>query len=169
MKKCSLLSPSKRRQFSALAVLCLASGFLLILDNIGVLNGIWKFWPVFPLFLGFGGAFFFKKGGKVDAKGLGIGTFLILVSIFFFVLNFTSWKLVAKLWPAFIGMLGFSIITASHFTAKKRWFAISGLFFIFLALIFFIVFTVNAKLWPISLILFGIWIFVLPERNDRES
>jgi len=156
---------SGRGQFAALAALCLISGFFLILDNYGILSGAWRFWPVFPLCLGLGGIWFFRKGGTKDVLTVGVGSFLFLISIFFFVLNYTSWSHMVKFWPTFIGVLGVSILAASCFAKRRRWLAISGIFFVFLSVIFFAVFTVNARLWPVSLMLFGIWILLVPERS----
>jgi len=156
---------TKKGQFVLLAVLCLISGVLLVLDNLEIVPGIWKFWPTFSLFLGLGGIWFFKKSGKKDLKPAGVGLFLVLVSIFFFVLNFTSWKHMITLWPTFIGILGVSALFVSLYSEKKRWFAVSGFFFLFLSIIFFLVFALNGKLWPTSLILFGVWLLLVPERK----
>lgn len=155
----------RRGQFTALAVLCLIAGLLLTLDNIGVVTGIWRLWPILSLFLGLGGIWFFRSGRTTDVIPLGIGTFLILISIFFFVLNYTSWSYMPKLWPTFIGIFGASIIAGACFIEKKRWFVTSGFFFIFLSAVFFVVFTVDASLWPVSLMLFGIWLLLLPIRS----
>lgn len=165
----SLISKRKRGQFTLLAILCLIVGFLLTIDNLGILTGTWKLWPIFSLFLGIGGVWTFRAGSKRDLIVLGIGTYLIFISIFFFVLNFTSWSLMSKVWPTFIGVLGFSSLIITYFAEEKKWFAVSGLFFIFLSLIFFMVFTIEAKLWPISLILFGIWVLLIPKRSSCEK
>lgn len=158
--------PSRRGQFSALAVVCLLAGVLLTLDNIGIINGVWRLWPVFPFFLGIGGIWFFKKA-RNDLLPLGIGTYLILVSILFFALNYTKWSYMAKLWPSFIGIFGISILIVACFAKTKKWCVASGLLAIFLATVFFMVFTIDASLWPISLILFGVWLLLIPERSPK--
>ena len=155
----------RRGEFAVLAILCIMSGVVLMLDNIGIITGIWRLWPIFPFFLGLGGIWFSGRTGKRDLLTLGIGAFLILSSILFFILNFTSWKLLATAWPVFIGIFGITILIVAYFSRARQWLAISGLFSIFLATIFFMVFAVNAKLWPVSLVLFGIWILLIPKRS----
>lgn len=158
-----------RGQFTALAILSLIVGLLLTLDNLGILTGTWKLWPVFPFFLGLGGVWFFNLGKEKDLITLGIGSYLVLISIFFFFLNFTSWGLMTTLWPTFIGVFGVSVLAVSYYAERKKWLIVSGLFFIFLAFVFFMVFTIEAKLWPVSLILFGIWLLIIPERRASEK
>lgn len=159
---------NKRKKFTALAVLCLLSGALLTLDNIGVLSGVWRLWPIFPFFLGIGGFVFFKKGKKLDLIALGISSYILLTSILFFILNFTGWSVLAQLWPIFIGGFGVTLLVVACFTTKRRWFIASGVFFAFLSATFFMVFSLDAKLWPISLVLFGIWLLLIPLRSRNE-
>jgi hypothetical protein len=156
-------------QFTALAVLCLIVGLLLTLDNIGILEGTWKLWPIFPLFLGLGGLFFFKSSDRKDLVPLGISIYFVLCSLFFFFLNFTTWSVMSDVWPTFIGIFGVTILITAYFAERKKWFALSGLFFVFLALVFFLVFAIEAKLWPLSLMLFGVWILLIPERSTGEK
>lgn len=158
-----------KSDFTVLAVLCLVIGALLVLENFGFIHGVLSLWPVFPLFIGFGGISFYRKRPKKDPKALGVGIFLILTSIFFFALNYTSWSYMAKLWPAFIGIFGITLLITSASLKTKRWIAMSGLLFVFMSAVFFLVFTLNTGLWPISLILFGIWLLVLPRRSSHEK
>lgn len=155
-------------QFTALAVLCVVCGALLTLDNVGVLDGVWRFWPIFPLFLGVGSVFFFRSGGKKDIIAFGLGIFLIQISLLFFILNYSSWSLMATLWPVFIGIFGATLVFISYYSQRLKWLLVSGLFFVFLCLTFFMVFTIDEKLWPISLILFGIWVLLLPVKKGGE-
>lgn len=165
----------KRGKFTALALLSIAAGTILTLDNFGVTSGAWRLWPVFPLFIGLGGILFFRKQkaaspadrrvNRADPIPFGIGAYLVMVSIFFFYLNYTRWELLSKAWPAFIGFFGLSVLIASIFSEKKRRFALSGLFLTFLSVIFFMVFTLDARLWPISFILFGVWVLLIPGRQ----
>lgn len=152
-----------------LAFVFVLSGFLLTLSNMGIMTGSWKLWPVFSLFLGVGGLIFFRKNGKADPLALAIGLFLIMISAFFFYLNFTGWAQMATLWPVFIFSAGTAILAGSLYSRKRRWFAMSGLLFVFMSVVFYMVFTLNGRLWPVSLILFGFWLVLVPERSSHEK
>lgn len=158
---------TRRGQFTALAILCIVCGLVLIMDNLGITAGAWKLWPAFSLFLGLGALLLFNRGGRRDLKVVGIGVCLVLVSVFFFFLNYTTWSHMALLWPAFIGIFGATILVVAYYAEEKKWYLTSGVFFIFLASAFFLVFTVNAGLWPISLVLFGLWLLLMPERSKH--
>jgi len=165
--------PKRRGKYAALAVLSIAAGAILTLDNFGVTSGAWRLWPIFPLFLGAGGILFFGVQRTAVAAGrhrrktnpipLGIGTYLVMVSLFFLYLNYTRWGVLSRAWPAFIGFFGLSVIVVSVFSEKKRWFVASGLFLTLLSICFFMIFTLDARLWPVSFILFGIWILLMPQ------
>ncbi len=67
-----------------------------------------------------------------------------------------------------VALLGLVSVLASAFAEKSRrvlW--LSGLLLTIVALVLFLVFTVNTKLWPISLVLFGTWV-LLVSRAPRE-
>jgi hypothetical protein len=154
-------------RFRALAVLSILSGVLLLLDAYGYLNGIYKLWPAFPLILGIGLFLLFFQKHRQEVALLGIGAYLVCASIFFFYLNFTSWAILADAWPLFIGFLGISFLAPVVLGRKRRIFTPIALFLIFLCAVFILVISVDSKLWPISLILFGICLLLIG-RFDRK-
>ena len=89
------------RKFAILAYLLVIVGFLMILENFGVLKGVHLLWPAFPLTLGIGLLMLFFQSERRDLKAWGIGVFLILNSFIYFWCNFTSWRILGKIWPLF--------------------------------------------------------------------
>ncbi|MGQ9589986.1 MAG: hypothetical protein ACUVYA_06795 [Planctomycetota bacterium] len=151
-----------RGEFRALGVLSIIVGFLLLLEEAGYLVGVHLLWPVFPAFVGFGLAVLFFERGRRDPLMLGIGGYLLAVSGVFFVCNYTSWAPLARAWPVFIALFGVVSVAASPFAERTRrilW--ASGLFLIVLAAAFFLVFQVDARLWPLTLVLLGTWILLV--------
>jgi hypothetical protein len=157
-----------KQSFVVLGVASIIIGGLLILENFGILSGIHNLWPVFPLILGIGFWFLFFGKRKIDKVLAGIGTFLICLSAFFFYLNFTSWYKLSFLWPLFIGFAGVSFISGGLFS-KLKIVTYIGIGLILLSAIFILIFSVDIKLWPVSLILFGgsIVIIILNDRRRK--
>lgn len=151
-----------RGEFRGLGVFSILVGLLLLFEQAGYLPGIHRLWPVFPALVGFGLVAVFLERGRRDPLLLGIGGYLLAVSIVFFVCNYTSWAPLAKAWPVFIALFGAVSAAASPFAERTRrilW--SSGLFLIVLAAVFFLVFQVDARLWPLSLVLLGTWILLV--------
>ena len=93
------------------AFILIVIGMIFLLDSLEIIAGISKMWPIFVFLLGLGFLMLFypEKNKKRNALQLGIATGLILLSILFFYLNFTAWVKLAKLWPIFLIIVGFSI------------------------------------------------------------
>lgn len=146
---------------SILAILCIISGSILLFESYGYFEGIYRIWPVFPLIMGIGFLLlFFQKSGH-DSALLGIGTYLVLVSALFFFLNFTSWSILANIWPLFIGFLGLSFLAPIIWAGKRGVFILIAFFLLFLCGAFLLVFTIDTRLWPISLVLLGICLLLI--------
>jgi hypothetical protein len=148
-------------EFRLLGVLAIAVGFLLLLEEAGILEGVRKLWPIFPAAVGLGLILLFARQRK-DLVLLGIGSYLLVSSAVFFVCNYTSWNILAHSWPLFVALLGVtSAIVAVFADRTRRVLWLSGLFLNIVALVLFLVFTVNTRLWPLSLVLFGAWILLV--------
>ncbi len=151
-----------RGEFRVLAVLSVVVGAMLLLENFGVLEGVHRFWPVFPAFTGVGLVLLFYRKGKGDLVLMGIGSYLMGVSVVFFVCNFSSWGILARAWPAFVALLGVSSALASIHARRARsvlW--LTGTFMVTMAVVFTLVFGIRPSLWPSSLVMFGIWILLV--------
>jgi hypothetical protein len=159
-------------EFRVLGILSIAVGSLLLLETIGIFEGVHKLWPVFPTFVGIGLLLAFYQRRRREILILGMGAYILFASFVFFACNCTSWEILSSAWPLFIGLLGLVSALASMFAARARralW--LSGLFLISASVVLYIVFEVNAKLWPISLVLFGGWILLVTwaRRNGRND
>ena len=155
-------------RYRALAIISIVCGALMLLDTYGYLGGVYKLWPVFSLILGVGLCLLYFKKQRFEIALLGIGTYFICVSFFFLFLNYTSWSILTDAWPLFIGFLGLSFLAPVIFGKKRGIFVLIALFLIFLSSIFILAFSADSKLWPISLILFGICL-LLVGRFDHDG
>ena len=144
----------------SLAMIFIIIGTLITLENFSIISGVSFHWPGLLLILGCGFTLLFFQREKVDPVLLWLGTFIMILGIFFYYLNFTSWASLATLWPVFLGIVGISFFTVGFFT-RKITLAYFGSAFIALFIIFFLVFGVSKKLWPMSLVVFGLSLLLL--------
>ena len=147
-----------RGQFGIFAFLCILSGVVLMLDNYGLMQGAHRLWPVFPLAIGCGFILIFFQRYRHDLKIMGIGTYLVGVSIFFFFCNYTSYSIVKRFWPVFLFLFGLSVLSVVPFSPRKLLYFAIAFALLSLSVVFFLVFAYDARLWPISLVFFGICI-----------
>ncbi len=153
-----------------MAVLSIIVGLLLLLENFGYIKNVNLLWPVFPLVIGIGLIMLFFQSGRRDLKILGIGLFLAQSSVIFFFYNFSSWSIISKTWPLFLLCLGISSFSAAFFRRDAKILKNSGLFLMFLALAFILIFSLDARFWPVSLVLFGIWLLTIKgAMNEKKS
>ena len=149
-----------KRTVVFLAALLIIAGTVVTLENFSIIRGISSHWPVLLLIIGCGFVMLFFQRNKVDPVLLWLGSFLVILSIFFYYLNYTSWAQLASLWPVFLGIVGLSFLSIGIFI-RNRIFAYFACGFIALFIIFFLVFSVSKKLWPMSLVVFGISLLIL--------
>jgi len=150
-----------------LSILLILSGVILLLESYGIVEGISRLWPVFPCILGIGFILLFARK-RSDITLLIIGTFLVWVSLLFFFLNFTAWRLLADLWPLFVLFLGFSFLAPVLWVGKRGVFVPLAIILIILGAAFLLVFTIDPRLWPATLVLFGISLLII-NRYDRAQ
>ena len=105
----------KTSSFTALAIILIVLGLILMLETFNIVNGIIKLWPLLSLVIGIGFCLLFYQRKKKDLILLGLGTFITLISVFFFYLNFTSWWNLSYLWSMFVTILGLSFVPPFYF------------------------------------------------------
>ncbi|MBN2384321.1 hypothetical protein JXQ70_15700 [bacterium] len=153
------------KTFTPLGLTCILVGGLLILENYGLIPSISMWWPLFPFLVGLGMVRLFNDRGQQDLTLIGMATYLIAVSLFFFYLNWTNWIQLKELWPVFVGLLGLSFLAVFYFSRGKgsgrKLIIVLSIFLMILSLLLFIIFKVDARLWPLALVLFGISIILI--------
>lgn len=151
-----------RNKFNILAFSLMLGGFLLLFESLGFIEGVSRLWPLLALIMGIG--FFTLFNHQKEIGFLWLGSFIMMLSIFFLYLNFTSWKQLVKLWPIFIAIFGLSFLSC-YLKEKKKMFILVSLFAILLSAAFIIIFNLSVRLWPISLIIAGLFIYVISRYN----
>ena len=157
-----------KKSVSVLAGLFIIAGMVLVLENFALLRGVSKFWPGLILITGSGFILLFFSRQRRDPALIWLGSFMALLSVFFLCLNNTAWDTLSYLWPVFLGVVGVSFLVTSIFV-KGRTYAYLAVFFISVFLALYFVFTVSLKLWPLSLVLFGISLLIIDYFNRRNS
>jgi len=142
------------RSILILALVFILAGAVLSLENMHIISGVSRLWPVFPLIVGAGFCILFLEKRAKDLALLYLGASLCQSSILFFYLNFTTWTKLSTLWPAFLGIAGVSFV-AIYAISQIRLFAILGVSLCLLAAVFYLVFGVSHNLWPLSFVAFG--------------
>jgi hypothetical protein len=151
-----------------LAAILMAVGALLTLENLGLLHGVSRHWPLFLLILGSGFLLLYRSRQAGDAAMLWLGSFILLSGAFFYFLNFTSWRLLGRLWPVFLGLAGLSFL-AVGVARRSMLFHLLATALVGLFMVFTLVFAVSLKLWPTSLVVFGASLLMLDYMRRKEK
>ena len=149
-----------KKTIIVLALLFIIVGTLITLENFNVINGITKHWAVFLLITGSGFTLLFFQRNKADLVLLWLGTFVFILGIFCYYLNFSSWGRLSVLWPFFLGIVGLSFLSIGLFS-KIPLFIYFAMSFLALFAVFSLVFSISYKLWPMSIVVFGISLLLL--------
>ena len=142
------------RSIFVLALLLIIAGTALTLENIGIIVGASKIWPIFLLFLGGGFIVLFLEHRRREVSLIFLGTTISLLGLFFFYFNFTTWAHMATMWPVFLGIAGAGFF-AMYISGKAHLFLFLAVALVMLAAVFYLVFGISLHLWPLSLVAFG--------------
>lgn len=157
-----------KESIGPLAVLLIVAGLVVTLENIGMVQGISKHWPVLPIILGIGFSILFLSGQWQEHAVIWFATFFSTCGLLFYYLNFSSWSRLATQWPLFLLIIGMSFFSVAWYFRKKVYF-FSAVSFISLFLIFFLVFNISVRLWPLSLLLLGIDLLLINQWNLKQK
>ena len=158
-----------RSTTGAIAILAILSGLLLILESYGVVRGLWRLWPVFPFILGSGFLLLWARQNRRDTALMGIGVYLVCCALLFFLLNYTSWSRLGDLWPLFIGFLGLAFLGPVVSGSGSRILLPIAFGLLLICGVFLLVATVDPRLWPVSLVLFGGCLLLIARYGRKES
>lgn len=154
-------------QYDVVAFLAMLVGALLLAENFGLIGHVGQGWPLTVTLAGAALVVAGAGRGRYGQGFIGTGVYLILTSFLFLYLNLTSWSRMGDLWPLFIGFLGVAIFVSGEGFRRRGALLALSVALVFLSLTFFLVFSIEARLWPISLLLFGISLLFLG--RDRHG
>jgi hypothetical protein len=141
-------------------------GAILAIDTMADLSVLYKLWPVLCTILGIGFIGIYLQRSRREASYMGIGLFIIGFSGLAIYCNFTSWSVLATCWPAFIVLMGIAMISGFIFGNRRPPILLTGLLFISLGVVFFMVFSLNHRLWW-SIFIFAGCSFLIFDRVRR--
>lgn len=148
-------------------------GVLLILIGIFLLAAQFGYicwdnlWP-FILIIG-GGLFLFGFLANRDNYGLLMpGSILTIVGFLFLYTNAGRWDALEDLWPTFILAPGVGFILMYLFGPKGNALWIPAVILTVMALVFYAQFWQLFRLWPVILIVVGLYILIQAGRRDRQ-
>jgi hypothetical protein len=142
------------RSIFILSLLLILAGVALTLENVGIIIGASRLWPVFLLILGGGFIILFLKHRRRELSLIFLGTTITLLGLFFFYFNFTTWSHMATMWPTFLGIAGAGFF-AMYLNGRQNLFFFLAVALVMLAAVFYLVFGISLQLWPLSLVAFG--------------
>ena len=154
---------TKKRSLSSygrLGILLAAIGTILAVDTMADLSVLYKLWPLLCMILGIGFIGIYLQRARKEAAYIGVGSFTIGFSLLALYCNFTSWTSLGSLWPVFIALSGIATVAGYIFGSRKPVMLLSGLLFISLAIVFFLVFNLSNRLWWSVFILAGGSLFI---------
>lgn len=151
-----------------LSPLLILIGVLVTLENFQVIGCVSAHWPLLPLILGLGFLMLFRQRQRSDAVLLWLGSFLTILALFCYYLNFTAWSHLARLWPIFLGIVGLSFLALGIDTRRPLYLYFAGAFMA-LFVILMLVFSVSARLWPMSFAVFGLSLWVLEHSLNKAK
>lgn len=156
-------------QYDVVAILAMLVGGLLLAENFGLIGHVGQGWPLTVTLAGAALVVAGAGRGRYGRGFIGTGVYLGLASFLFLYLNLTSWERIGDLWPLFIGFLGVAIFVSAERHQRRGVLLYLSVALVLLCLTFFLVFSIEAKLWPISLLLFGISLLFLGRERREEA
>ena len=141
--------------YGRLGILFAVVGTVLAVDGLAHLSILYKLWPLLCTILGMGFIGIYNQRARREASYVMVGSYIIGFSMLALYCNFTAWNNLDTLWPVFIALLGVSMITGFIFGNRQPGILLSGLLFISMATVFYLVFSLNHGLWWSIFILAG--------------
>jgi hypothetical protein len=154
--------------YGRFGVLLAVIGGILAVDTMTNLTVLYKLWPLFCTTLGIGFIGIYLQRSRREAVYMGVGIFFIGFSALALYCNFTSWGMLVTLWPAFLFLLGISMVLGFFFGNRQPVLLLNGLLFISISIVFYLVFSLSSRLWWSVFILSGCSFFIFDKvRRSR--
>lgn len=154
-------SREKLRKYRKLGLFFLALGLIFALESLTGYSHLVKLWPLIIASTGGGFIGIYCKRERRESLFLGLGVNLIFFSLFFLYCNFSSWGIVADLWPLFIMLPGLSFLLVYIFQDRSKLYLLLGLTLVSISLVFFLVFSLSSQLWWSIFFFLGISFFLI--------
>ncbi len=122
-------------------------GVVLAIDTAANIRLLYKLWPLLCTVLGAGFIGIYLQRSRREAVYIGIGSFFIGFSLLALYCNFTTWAVLARLWPLFIVLPGLSMVLGFIFGRRSSIMLLLGLLLTSTGMVFLMVFVVNYRLW----------------------
>jgi uncharacterized membrane protein HdeD (DUF308 family) len=161
---------SRQILFGALA---LVIGLVVFSFNLSLFGATFeKLWPAIPLVVGillF--MFYFATRRKKDRALLLFGaTFLVLLSVPFFVMAFTPPEANMYIWPAFLLALGLSLLAVHYYGRPRRPTLVAGTLIVAASLVIWLVYVTRTRfglLFSVALIITGALVLIRGLTRDQ--
>ncbi len=141
--------------YGRLGILLTGIGTVLAVDTLADISFLYKLWPLLCTILGIGFIGIYLQRSRREASYVGLGTYMIGFSAVAVYCNFTSWSVLADLWPLFITLLGASMISGFAFGSRHPVVLLAGLLCVSVSAVFYLVFSLSDHLWWSVFILAG--------------
>lgn len=160
--------PAKKNDALVLgAVLIVAGLFFLLRHLIGDTFALRNLWPLFMLIPVVPMSIVLIKDPKKNAGTAIPMTILVFLAVFFLFQNYRpgGWGPVA--WPIFILAPGLGLL-AAYLLSRDKGFLIPGIILSTLAVVFFLIFSLNGSTWLVGLVLIVAGVLVLVSRSKKN-
>jgi hypothetical protein len=153
----AIQKPVKRplSSYGRLGALLAIIGGVLAVDSITGRPFTWRLWPLLATVLGIGFIGIYAQRSRRETVYVGLGSFIIGFSALALYCNFTSWSGLSHLWPVFIALTGISMILGFFLGSRRSAVLLTGLIFVSLAIVFYLVFNLDHRFWWLIFILTG--------------
>jgi hypothetical protein len=143
-----------------LGLLLLFIGAALALDAFLDLSVVYRLWPLLVTMVGVGLVGIFAKGGFRVPMFLAAGVYLVCFSVLALYCNFTSWDLMADLWPLFVTFLGVVFLALCCFQKERHVYLLVGLLLVSASAVLYLTLNLSSRWWWTTFIFAGLSILV---------
>lgn len=150
----------------ALGLILIFLGFIFLLDNLHIISfNFLQIWPVLIILGGIG----FWLGFFVNKKNISLimpATILTIYGFLFFYCNWFGWHYMHSLWPVFLMGPGIGFYLLYLLGSKEKGLIVPATILNVLGLLFLLRHLEYIKYWPVLLIIGGIIIIFLREKDS---